>query len=288
MTWKFQDGSTATASLLVGADGIRSTVRAYITPHKPVFGSMVAIIAAVPTSQLRLPESDIADLNAASNDHPLPAGIVVPGLGAFTIAPQTYNGDEVLITVQRPMTEAAEVRWASMNDDKEYLRSLFRQNSEHFPPVVQNAVSKIADHEIIIWPFYTIPRLERWTSAQHGSGRVVILGDSAHAFPPSAGQGVNQAFEDIYTFAAVLGRVLASEESPSNERLQKALLGWQNFRQSRVDRVLELNRQMDLRRMPKAPGQAEKEEEKIDLAGVFDWLFNMDFDQAIDECMKNV
>ena len=288
VTWEFKDGSTATASLLVGADGIHSTVRSYLTPLEPAFGSMAAIIAAVPTAQLGLPESDV-DLNAASNDHPLPAGIVVPGLGAFLIAPQTRNGDEVLITVQRPMTEAAEARWASMNADKENLRSLLRQNSEHFPPIVQNAVREIADKELIIWPFYTVPRIERWTSIQKGFGRVVILGDSAHAFPPSAGQGVNQAFEDIYTFAGVLGRLLtSSEQAIGNEKLQQALLGWQNFRQGRVDRVLELIRQMDLRRMPKAPGQAEQEEKKIDLAAVFDWLFNVDFDRAVDECFKDV
>jgi len=36
---------------------------------------------------------------------------------------------------------------------------------------------------------------------------LVILGDAAHAIPPSAGQGINQAFEDAYIFALLLGQV---------------------------------------------------------------------------------
>ncbi|TVY91794.1 FAD-dependent urate hydroxylase [Lachnellula willkommii] len=293
VTWQFKDGSTETASLLVGADGIHSTVRSYLAPNiKPVFASMVAIVAAVPTAQLELPSAPEAtsatDLNAASNICPLPTDIIVPRLGAFVIAPQTHNGDEVMITVQRPMT--IEGRWADIDADKDYLRSLFRQNSEHFPSVVQNAVRDIPSDQLNIWPFYNIPRLERWTSAktQGGFGWVIIVGDNAHALPPSAGQGVNQAFEDVYLLGRVLGR-LGSGRNASNEILQQALFGWQSFRQARVDRVLELNRQMDLRRMPKAPGATEeKEEELLDIAAMYDWLFNIDFEKAVDEFLKGL
>jgi 2-polyprenyl-6-methoxyphenol hydroxylase-like FAD-dependent oxidoreductase len=48
-----------------------------------------------------------------------------------------------------------------------------------------------------------ITKLASWTSSK---GRVVILGDAAHAIPPTAGQGVNQTFEDVCTFARVVDR----------------------------------------------------------------------------------
>jgi len=293
--WQFKDGSSATASLLIGADGIHSTVRSYLAPGlKPVFTSVAAIVAAVPTAQLELPETSslTTDMNAASNIYPFPSGIMVPRLGAFVIAPQTHNGDEVMITVQRPMTEAAEARWADVDADKEYLRSLFRQNSERFPSIVQNAVRDIPADQLRIWPYYYIPRLERWTSTKTlgGFGRVAIVGDSAHGIPPSAGQGVNQAFEDVYMLALALGRLLASGHNPRGEELEQTLIRWQSFRQTRVDRVLELNRQMDLRRMPKAPDAAKEEnkEELLDMGVMFDWLFNIDFERAVDECMKDL
>ena len=43
-----------------------------------------------------------------------------------------------------------------------------------------------------------------------------------------------------------------------------------------MDRMVELNRQMDLRRMPKVAG-AEDKEELSDMGVMFDWLFNIRF-----------
>ena len=178
--------------LLVGADGIHSTIREYVAPGiKPSFVSMAAIIAAIPTHQLELETSACGDLTAKSNAYPLPGGIVVPEYGAFVIAPQTFEGDEVMITVQRPM-EPRE-HWAELEADKEALRALLWQNSEHYPPIVRNAVRNIPSEGLHVWPFHQVPCLERWTSDH---GRVIILGDGAHAHAPSTGQGANQAFED--------------------------------------------------------------------------------------------
>ena len=161
VTWQFSDGRTATASLLIGADGINSSVREYLAPGlKPVFASMAAIVAAIPTAQLQLPKADLADLNAAHNTHPLPVGIVVPKVGTFVTAPQTFDGSEVMITVQRPMTEVAHGRWANFDADKAALTALFRQNSDRFPPIVQNAVRDIPHANLKIWPFYHIPTID--------------------------------------------------------------------------------------------------------------------------------
>ena len=297
VAWEFANGNKATASLLVGADGIHSTVRKHVAPGiKPTFVSMAAIVAAIPTAQLELPAGDLADLNAESNVQPLPAGIVVPKMGAFVIAPQTFDGDEVMITVQRHM--APREHWADLNADKEALRTLLRQNTEHYPPIVRNAVRDIPSAQLYVWPFYQIPRLERWTSAQvpGGHGRVVILGDSAHALPPPAGQGVNQAFEDIYMVALMLGLLYAktasggSVSSTDPQQLQHVLYAWQSFRQARIDRVLNLNRQMDLRRLPAEPGaeNRETEEGRVSMNPDFDWLFKIDFDAAVAECMESM
>lgn len=291
VTWQFSDGSTATASLLVGADGIHSTVRRYLAPGlEPTFASTAAIVAAIPTAQLELPAADHIDLNNPSNVHPLPGGIVVPKVGAFVMAPQTFDGGEVMITVLRPMTEATRGRWADVNADKEGLAALFRQNADRFPPIVQNAVRDIPHANLHIWPFYQIPRLDRWTSAQtpNGHGRVVILGDSAHGLPPSAGQGVNQAFEDVYTVARVLGRLYpassGTREEATNGQLQRALHGWQSIRQVRIDHVLELNRQMEIRRMPAAPDDPDRDIKLGELD--FGWLFKTDFDAVVAECIE--
>ena len=290
VTWQFSDGSTATASLLIGADGIHSTVRKYLAPEvQPSFASMAAIVAAIPTAQLELPAADLNDLTALSNAHPLPGGIVMPKAGAFVMAPQTFDGKETMITVQRPITEPAHGRWADVDADKEALVALFRQNSDRFPSVVQNAVRDIPHDSLRLWPFYHIPRLDLWTSAHTpgGHGRVAIVGDSAHGLPPQAGQGVNQAFEDVYMLALMLGRLYSASsiQKPTNEQLQHGLASWQTYRQARVDRVLELNRQMDLRRMPGASEAPKGETASMD--SDYDWLFKIDFDAVMRECIEN-
>lgn len=93
----------------------------------------------------------------------------------------------------------------------------------------------------------------------------MILGDAAHAIPPSAGQDINQAFEDMYTYALIVAKC-------DKDFFDKALHTWQQGRQERVDKVLALNARIDKRRMPK-PFELE-------------WLFKPDFNEMVDEWLR--
>lgn len=260
VTWEFSDGMTESADILVGADGIHSTVRRYLLPDlEPTFTHTCGVTAAVPTAQLKLPK-----------DYYIPVTIQTPH-GGFVIAPQQVDGSEVLIGKQRRVAENHnQAGWAQVSADKEEIIKFLQQDAELFPEFVQNAVSKIDNDKLNVWPFYVVPKLSKWASEKR---RVIILGDSAHAIPPSAGQGINQAFEDIYIFALLLAQV-------PNVKMTDALTFWQEYRQARVEKVLELNRQIDLRRMPKEeldklPPGAKKE---FDLG----WLYEPDFHADVD------
>jgi 2-polyprenyl-6-methoxyphenol hydroxylase-like FAD-dependent oxidoreductase len=79
VTFRFADGSIKSAALLIGADGIHSKVRQYISPTAtPTYGDILAITSAIETAKLRLPEAA---------DFPLPVSISA-GPGTFAIAPQ--------------------------------------------------------------------------------------------------------------------------------------------------------------------------------------------------------
>lgn len=173
VTWEFTDGTSHSASLLVGADGIHSTVRRYLYPDLlPKFTGMAGITAAVPTAQLKLPPG-----------YNIPVTIMSEK-GAFVIAPQQVDGSEVLIGKQRRIEDRDRAGWDSFLADKQALVELFQTDNEAFPEIVQNAVSHIPHDKINVWPFYIVPKLEHWASQQR---RVIILGDAAHAIPPSAG-----------------------------------------------------------------------------------------------------
>jgi 2-polyprenyl-6-methoxyphenol hydroxylase-like FAD-dependent oxidoreductase len=270
VTFAFTDGTTETASVLVGADGIHSTVRRYLYPDlTPQFINMAGVTAAVPTAQLNLPA-----------DYHIPVTITDPKHGAFVIAPQEPDGSEVLIGKQRRIetNDFDRAGWDRIHADKAASVAFLQSNTEAFPEIVRNAVSHIQTDKINVWPFYVVPRLERWSSAAR---RVVILGDSAHAIPPSAGQGINQAFEDAYVLALVVGKVAAARRAGNDAvRVEDALGFWQTYRQGRVDRVLELNQQIDLRRLPEGDERLKGvKREEFDLA----WLYVPDFKKDVDE-----
>ena len=228
----FADGSTASASFLIGADGIHSRVRRYIYPDlSPVFSGFVAMTSAVPRSVLRIPE----------NYH-MPVTIMAKP-GAFVMAPQDVDGSEIMVGTQRTFQERTRAGWDDMLAGQEKLLDTLRHDLHAWPDVVQSALENISIGRINIWPFYGVPKLDKWASAEC---RVIILGDAAHPIPPTAGQGVNQAFEDIYMLALLLSKL------SSRISLPEALSFWQDYRQRRIDRVLDLTRQMNSKRLPAA------------------------------------
>jgi 2-polyprenyl-6-methoxyphenol hydroxylase-like FAD-dependent oxidoreductase len=264
VTWEFADGSTHSASILVGADGIHSTVRRYLYPDlKPKFTGMAGITAAVPTAQLKLPL-----------DYHIPVTIMTPH-GGFVIAPQQVDGSEVLIGKQKRIEDHDRAGWDRVFADKEASVAFLRSDADKFPEIVQNAVSHIPHDKINIWPFYIVPKLDKWASERR---RVIILGDAAHAIPPSAGQGINQAFEDIYMFALLLAQA-------DKVRMEDALVFWQTHRQGRIDKVMELNTQIDLRRMP--PAERAKMSQQVVEELELGWLFEPDFGKVVEEWVSD-
>lgn len=267
VTFAFNDGTTESARILVGADGIHSRVRRYLYPDlETKFVGMAGITAAVPTAQLKLPEG-----------YHIPVTITSPQ-GAFVIAPQQPDGSEVLIGKQQRVLEQDRASWEETLADKDAAVRFLQQDNEIFPEIVQNATSHISTAKVNIWPFFIVPRLDRWASELRN---VIILGDAAHAIPPSAGQGINQAFEDVYIFALLLGR------SSEIGNPQDALSFWQSYRQDRVDKVLELNKQIDVRRMPSndviVGTGSGVEKEEFDL----EWLYKPDFKGIVDKWVSN-
>jgi 2-polyprenyl-6-methoxyphenol hydroxylase-like FAD-dependent oxidoreductase len=259
ITWEFSDGSTATATCVVGADGIHSRVRKYLYPDlEPAFTKMVIVAAAVPTSQLQVPTS-----------YSLPVTIMNKQHGAVFIAPQLGDGSEVMVGRQkRSEQQLTREGWDELLNNKEWCVEFLRQGADDFPEIVQRAVSDIAQEKIFLWPLSIVPKLETWTSKHC---RVVIVGDAAHAIPPAAGQGVNQAFEDVFTYSLVLAR-------SDKDSLERSLKVWQDRRQERVDKVLALNAYMDRRRMPSLGEEKEAEDAPLD----FESLYKPDFVEMVD------
>ncbi len=231
----FEDGSISTASLLIGADGIHSTLRKALYPTvQPKYLGFVGMTSAMQTSKLRFPRDN--------PNYPLPVAIAGKP-GAFVIAPQDVDGSEVLIGTQGAFPEQDRAGWSNLQADKDEVVRIFSQDTKSWPELVQSAIENIDKDTINTWPYYAVPRLDKWASA---SGKIIILGDAAHAVPPTTGQGVNQAFEDVW----MLGLLL--KDLGEGVELENALEFWQRWRQERVDGILDLTKAMNNKRLPLA------------------------------------
>ena len=71
-----------------------------------------------------------------------------------------------------------------------------------------------------------VPVYEVETPSYH-QGRVVLIGDAAHAFPPILAQGAAMAIEDAVTLAELIG---------TNNDLDQVLRSFEAARRPRVDR----------------------------------------------------
>ena len=73
--------------------------------------------------------------------------------------------------------------------------------------------------------------LPRWSE-----GRVVLLGDAAHATTPGVGQRAAQALEDA---------VVLADELPSSGEPRGALAAYESIRRQRTEAVLKMSRRAD-------------------------------------------
>lgn len=276
---RFEDGTTATSSILIGADGIHSAVRRLLYPNlTPKFLNLAGVTATVPTSALGLTDAMLQDLENPEVDYPLPITIQHPIHGAFVVAPQRSEAQEMFFGRQRAWTDTDRAGWDARSADKQELANFLASDTQEFPQIVRDVVKSMPHDTINLWPFYVIPNLPSWISA-NGTGRIILVGDAAHAIPPSAGQGLNQCFEDVYTLSLALKTL--REDAIGAEALSRRLQNWQQWRLERVKAVFDLNGMIEARRTPpdeRTPAQHVLAEKKMDLS----WLFGVNFEDVVE------
>ena len=187
------------SDLLIGADGLKSTLRPALNNESPpFFTGQVAWRATIP------------DADA------LPEAHVYMGPGRHLVSYPLARGLRNIVAVEERATWAAE-GW-NHSDDPANLRAAFKD----FAPQVQNWLAKIEN--TALWGLFRHPVAAIW----HDDNRVLI-GDAAHPTLPFLAQGANMALEDAW----VLVRCLSDHPVP------QALTHYQLTRHARVARVID-------------------------------------------------
>lgn len=198
VTARFADGTTADADLLVGADGLWSTVR---DPGEvPRYAGQWVCYGHTDDTDAGAPHR----FDAYPGDGDCAFGMFrSPGGRVHWYARVT--GDEL---PDGELAAPAPERW------RERLR-------HHVPAGVPASVVAWTGEHLLATNARDLPSVRRWRT-----DRTLLVGDAAHAASPATGQGASMAFEDAVVLAETL------HDQPS---LDAALTEYERRRRPRVE-----------------------------------------------------
>lgn len=173
-------GESAPGDVLVGADGIRSTIRAQMLgAEAPRFTGNVAWRAVVPAERL-------------SGMEPPRAGCIWAGDRRHAVTTWLRGGTLVNFVGIVEQAGWYEEGWSHPGDPAQA-----RADFAGWHPVIRRVLAEAG--EMHRWALFDRPPLPRWSD-----GRAVLLGDACHPMLPSMAQGAVQALEDAWVLAEML------------------------------------------------------------------------------------
>ena len=179
---QFANGHSAEVDVLIGADGVRSTVRRYVAgEERAAYSGTSAFRGIVPVADLpSLPDPRALQFWMGPGAHLLHYAIG-PDAGhvnffAVVEGPARWPHDTWTAPTE---SEAAAVAFAGWH------------------PAVVEMVTAVPHR--VLWGLFTVRPLKTWRR-----GRIVLIGDSAHGMLPHQGQGANVTIEDAITLAELL------------------------------------------------------------------------------------
>ncbi|MED7931316.1 FAD-dependent monooxygenase [Nonomuraea sp. LP-02] len=179
VTARFDDGTTVTGDVLVGADGINSAVRRQYLPHARVVSTgLVQLYGKIPAEP------------AASMDNVFTA-ITGPGHRTVGVA---YTRDYATCSFGARAEDLPSGLHAMTQDQ---LRSLVLDMTDGWHPLIRRMIAQW--HDVFPLELRTSVPIPPWPTT-----RVTLLGDAVHAMSPAAGAGANLALRDAAALSAAL------------------------------------------------------------------------------------
>ncbi|MFE7314419.1 FAD-dependent oxidoreductase [Streptomyces sp. NPDC057555] len=187
VTARFADGSVATGDLLIGADGLNSTVRRSVAPDtRPVYAGQCVFYGYTRSAPVTEGTGHITMIRNSS------------GTFGYAVSPdrETYWFARVAgpAVPTEELAHPAPSRWRA-----QLLELLGKDDTPAAEIVAATSDAVMATNAT------ELPPGARWRS-----GRTLLIGDAAHAASPATGQGASMALED----AVILAKSLRDVSDP--------------------------------------------------------------------------
>jgi salicylate hydroxylase len=211
---RFTDGSDIEADIVIGADGIRSAIRAqHFGAGEPRFTEMMAWRCIVPMDCVPTRVGPGGSVTLERGEY---FGWIGPN-GHVICYPIGAKGDMLNIFGGHVTEQWVEESWSVPSSRDELIAAKAGWNEALLD------MFRHVDH-VYKWGIYDRDPLREWTR-----GRVTLLGDAAHPTMPTLAQGANMAIEDGYVLARNLAR--------HADELDAALKAYVAERQPRTSRI---------------------------------------------------
>jgi salicylate hydroxylase len=247
----FENGAKAAVDVLVGADGIHSTVRRLMFgEQRPRFTGCAAYRGLVPAERLAQ-----LDLEVTTQ--------IWMGPGRHFV--HYYVRDQRLVNFVAVVEQDSWTResWTDRGNVADALSAFAGWHAQ-----VERILQSV--DETFIWALFDRAPLPQWSS-----GRVTLLGDACHPMLPFMAQGAAQALED----GVALTRCLAQG---TTRPIQESLRLYETTRKPRASRVQTLSAANKTRfHLPDGAVQRERDEQMASGRTDFsfkavDWIYGHD------------
>ncbi|KAF8152293.1 hypothetical protein B0H34DRAFT_663942, partial [Crassisporium funariophilum] len=198
----FENGTTATCDILLGADGLKSVVRKHFVAAHALPGQVAPNTDPVWSGTFAY--RYMIDSKLVAEEMPghraLTTPVIYCGKNKHVVAYPILQGRVVNIAayVSEPHKEGTLYEGPAFVDvAKEDVVPFFSAWEEELRVLVQHMDKPSR------WAIHAIAPLE-----SYASGPVTLLGDAAHAMTPHQGNGAGQAIEDAYILAHLIAKAV--------------------------------------------------------------------------------
>ena len=272
----FADGSTAEADAVIGCDGVKSRVRQILLSSmgeqkekiEPTFTGKYAYRGLIPM------EDAVAAIGEIGREN-----LMICGYGGHLVTfPISMGKIFNVVAFTSPKNEKKE--W--LHGDQWVVPSTIDDVLEDFQgwsEPVRKLLGQLQKPDK--WGLFDHPPAKTY----HKGGKLVLLGDCAHASTPHQGAGAGMAIED----AAVMAILMSEIDTPDRSKLVKIFEAFDKARRLRTQKLVTTSRAAGLLYDFEHEGIGDDAEKLAENSyNRFGWIWDFDIEESCREAIEGM